>query len=207
MKIIDVGCGPGIYVKELIDLGIDAIGVDIDPSCVKYFDQEKYKGKIMTKDIFKEGNIWGDKEFDIAICLEVAEHIHESFSEDLVKFLSRISKTVFFSAAPPGQGGHGHINCQPKEYWIELFGKYNYVLDTDHTKDFVDFFTNGERYTEEDKIECQNIIGQTSYFFLWLIENIMIFKSYGDVCYHGIIEQETPQAKRIAKYIKELNIT
>jgi ribosomal protein L11 methylase PrmA len=52
MKIIDVGCGPGVYVKELIDLGIDAIGVDIDPSCVKYFDQEKYKGKIITKDIF-----------------------------------------------------------------------------------------------------------------------------------------------------------
>jgi SAM-dependent methyltransferase len=200
MKIIDVGCGPGIYVKELIDLGIDAIGVDIDPSCVKYFDQEKYKGKIITKDIFKEGNIWGDKEFDIAICLEVAEHIHRSLSEDLVKFLSRISKTVFFSAAQPGQGGHGHINCQPKDYWIELFGKYNYVLDTDHTEDFIDFFINSERYTEQDQIEHPHFLG-------WLTQNIMIFKSYGDVCYHGIIEQETPQAKRIAKYIKELNIT
>jgi len=197
MKVIDVGCGPGIYVKELIDVGIDAIGVDIDPACVKYFEEDKYKNNIFIKDIFKEEYIWQDKEFDISLCLEVAEHINKNLGENLVNLLCRISKTVFFSAAQPGQGGHGHINCQPKEYWIELFAKNNYVLDTEHTDDLVDYFKNSERYTDQDRIEH-------SHYFIWLAQNIMIFKSYGDVCYQSIIEQETPQAKRLAKYIRGL---
>jgi hypothetical protein len=25
--------------------------------------------------------------------------------------------TLIWSAAQPGQGGTGHINCQPKDYW------------------------------------------------------------------------------------------
>jgi 2-polyprenyl-3-methyl-5-hydroxy-6-metoxy-1,4-benzoquinol methylase len=197
MKVIDVGCGPGIYVKELIDAGIDATGVDIDPACVKYFEEDKYKNNIYIQDILKRQYIWKDKEFDISLCLEVAEHINNNRGEELVNLLCRISKTVFFSAAQPGQGGHGHINCQPKEYWIELFAKNNYVLDNEHTDDLVDYFKNSERYTEQDQIDHPHFLG-------WLTQNIMIFKSYGDVCYQGIIEQETPQAKRLAKYIRGL---
>lgn len=30
-RVIDVGCGPGIYVSALQARGVDAIGVDIDP--------------------------------------------------------------------------------------------------------------------------------------------------------------------------------
>jgi len=29
--IIDIGCGPGIYVQELRKIGLEAIGIDIDP--------------------------------------------------------------------------------------------------------------------------------------------------------------------------------
>jgi len=29
MRVIDIGCGPGIYVKALQDAGIDAEGIDI----------------------------------------------------------------------------------------------------------------------------------------------------------------------------------
>ena len=31
MKIIDVGCGPGIYVKALRELGYEVDGIDPDP--------------------------------------------------------------------------------------------------------------------------------------------------------------------------------
>jgi len=47
----------------------------------------------------------------------VAEHIPKEFSESLVKNLIKLSKGfILFTAAKPGQGGTGHINCQKKNF-------------------------------------------------------------------------------------------
>jgi len=35
----------------------------------------------------------------------------------------------------------------------------------------------------------------------WLVNNAMVCKSYGDVYYDQIIQEETPQAKRLAEYL------
>lgn len=58
---------------------------------------------------------------DIAMCLEVGEHLPPELGDRLVGLLGELSSTVVFSAAPPGQGGVAHINEQPKEYWITRF--------------------------------------------------------------------------------------
>lgn len=168
MKIIDVGCGPGIYVKALRDLGHDVIGIDPDKRCPE-----------IIKSMFDE-----DGQYDLAICLEVAEHIDESLADNVVKKLTELAPIVIFSAAVPGQGGHGHINCQPKEYWERKFGNWNFVVDKDKTENFVKFMQNG-------------------YHMGWLTNNVQIFCSYGDVCYDRIIEEETPQAIRMAEWINE----
>ena len=31
----------------------------------------------------------------------------------------KLCNYVAMTYAPPGQGGYHHVNCQPKEYWIE----------------------------------------------------------------------------------------
>lgn len=166
MKIIDVGCGPGIYVKALRELGHDVIGIDPDKRCAE-----------TVKSMFDE-----DGKYDLAICLEVAEHIDEELADNVVKKLTELAPKIIFSAAVPGQGGHGHINCQPKEYWEHKFGKLNFVVDKDKTENFIKFMKNG-------------------YHMGWLTNNVQIFCSYGDVCYDRIIEEETPQAKRVAEWI------
>lgn len=61
------------------------------------------------------------KIFDVAYCFEVAEHLPAPLGERLVTFLASLAPVVVFSAAHPGQGGTGHINEQPKHYWIERF--------------------------------------------------------------------------------------
>jgi len=58
---------------------------------------------------------------DLALCLEVGEHLPPELGNRLVRLLSELSPTVVFSAASPGQGGIGHINEQPKEYWLTRF--------------------------------------------------------------------------------------
>lgn len=171
MKIIDVGCGPGIYVQALREMGYEVEGIDPDPRCpekqISMFDVE---GK-----------------YDLAICLEVAEHIDASLADDVVKKLTELAPTIIFSAAVPGQGGHGHINCQPKEYWEHKFGKMNFVLDRETTSYFIEEM-------------------RKDYHMGWLTNNVQIFKSYGDVCYDQIIKEETPQAKRVAALVRKMEL-
>lgn len=166
MRIIDVGCGPGIYVQALRDAGFNVVGIDPDKRCPE-----------IVRSMFDEHG-----KYDLALCLEVAEHIDESLADDVVKKLVELAPVIIFSAALPGQGGHGHINCQPKEYWERKFGKLNFVLDKDETQNFINFMRQG-------------------YHMGWLINNVQIFRSYGDVCYEQIIAEETPQAARVAEWI------
>ena len=171
MKIIDVGCGPGIYVQALREIGYEVEGIDPDPRC-----PEK---QISMFDV--------DGKYDMAICLEVAEHIDASLADDVVKKLTELAPTIIFSAAVPGQGGHGHINCQPKEYWEHKFGKLNFVLDRELTSYFIEEMRKG-------------------YHMGWLTNNVQIFKSYGDVCYDQIIKEETPQARRVAELVRKMEL-
>lgn len=63
---------------------------------------------------------------DLAICLEVAEHLPASRARNLVQFLASVAPVVLFSAAQPRQGGTGHINCQPPGYWADLFAEVGF---------------------------------------------------------------------------------
>ena len=67
-----------------------------------------------------------NRRFDLAICLEVAEHLPRQSAELLVTSLCAFSDAVLFSAASPGQGGTHHINEQWPNYWAELFSRRNF---------------------------------------------------------------------------------
>lgn len=49
-------------------------------------------------------------------------------SKHLVAVLTRAAKVVLFSAAPPGQGGVGHVNEQWPEYWRDLFQAHGFRM-------------------------------------------------------------------------------
>jgi len=67
--------------------------------------------------------------FDIAYSFEVAEHLPEALGQRLVEFIADRSDCVVFTAAVPGQGGMGHVNEQPPEYWVERFRASGLELD------------------------------------------------------------------------------
>src|SRR5271154_6290276 len=62
-----------------------------------------------------------DGHFDLALCLEVAEHLPVQRATNLVKTLTTAAQVVLFSAGIPGQGGTGHVNEQWPKYWRQLF--------------------------------------------------------------------------------------
>ena len=89
-------------------------------------------------DTFPPGN------FDIALSLEVGEHLPEVSSWDFITIIAKtFAHTVYFSAARPGQGGEGHINCQPKAYWVERFLSRGFWLDPDTTDEWLGFMRQG----------------------------------------------------------------
>jgi hypothetical protein len=62
-----------------------------------------------------------DRTFDLALCLEVVEHVSAAASERMVDQLVALAPAVVFSAGVPGQGGDGHINERWGSWWEAQF--------------------------------------------------------------------------------------
>ena len=124
-SILDVGCGAGAWVAAYRECGAcDVIGVDADYLREEQllFDPRRFHA-LDVSGTFRLG-----RQFDIAQCLEVAEHITPSASQSLVDNLVAHAPVVVFSAAPPGQGGDHHVNERPYEFWRDLFDARGYQL-------------------------------------------------------------------------------
>ena len=121
--VVDIGCGTGAWLAEFMNLGVtDAIGVDGDyvaPETL-LIPVEAYRGQDITQR-FDLG-----RRFDLAICLEVGEHIPNAASATLVDNIVAHAPLVLFSAAVPGQGGQDHINEMPISFWRDLFEQRGY---------------------------------------------------------------------------------
>ena len=66
-------------------------------------------------------------KYDLAISIEVAEHINEEYSNLFIDNLCSAADVVLFSAAIPYQSGDGHVNCQWPSYWQQKFNQRGFV--------------------------------------------------------------------------------
>ncbi|GHB23839.1 class I SAM-dependent methyltransferase [Mongoliitalea lutea] len=119
-SVLDIGCGIGTWLSVFKEYGVnEVLGVDGDyvskSLLSKYLSEEEF----ISHDLNIPLNL--NRKFDLALCLEVAEHISEKSSEVLVKTLINHSDIILFSAAIPGQGGQHHVNEKWPEYWQKLF--------------------------------------------------------------------------------------
>jgi len=122
-SVIDVGCGEGAWLSEFRAAGVsDYLGVDGD-----YVDRAKLliePERFQAADLTKGLNL--GRRFDLAMSLEVAEHLPESAAEGFVASLVALSDVVLFSAAIPHQFGTDHINLQWPRYWYQRFVRHGY---------------------------------------------------------------------------------
>jgi hypothetical protein len=122
-SLIDVGCGTGSWLRAAMDLGIDDVaGVDgpwIEPAELD-IPPERYMSADLTMPVTL------GRRFDVALALEVAEHLPPEAAEGFVRTLVDAAPVVAFSAAIPGQGGVAHLNEQWPAYWVERFARHGY---------------------------------------------------------------------------------
>ena len=122
-SIIDIGCGRGTWLSVWRELGLnDITGLDGDyvPRERLAIPRENFIAHDLTKAFAPH------RRYDLAQCLEVAEHLPASESSGVVSLLCSLSDIVLFSAAQPGQGGENHLNEQTPEFWASLFSELDY---------------------------------------------------------------------------------
>jgi hypothetical protein len=123
-SVLDVGCGRGAWLKAAHELGAETL-LGFDGA---WNDQEgMLDPQIRFTSIDLNDGISADVHADLAISVEVAEHVDPSSSERFVRSLTAASEAVLFSAAYPGQGGAHHVNERPQSYWAGVFASFGYV--------------------------------------------------------------------------------
>ncbi|MFC1646139.1 class I SAM-dependent methyltransferase [Candidatus Omnitrophota bacterium] len=154
-SVVDVGCGNAEFLWQFQKKSIVIKGYEgsrhainnalIDKKFIQWFDLRN--------------RLQPQERYDLALCLEVAEHIERSYSQVLIDSLSNLSDTIIFTAATPGQGGHFHINEQPRSFWINLWKKNNFK--------YIDQLT----LKIKEEFRMNKILH-------WYSDNLMVFKRY-----------------------------
>ena len=130
-SLIDVGSATGHYLKTCIDAGVDDVmGLEGSPEAFKKLIVDK---KYVIMHDFRDPYTF-HRKWDLAISIEVAEHIDGIYADNYVKILTDSSDTVLLTAAPPGQGGTAHVNEQPQEWWIARFSTFGFAYDKATTR-------------------------------------------------------------------------
>jgi hypothetical protein len=158
-SVIDFGCGCGFILEKLMMHGItDVHGIEGSRE-VQPFIPESLINNIEIADVL----LADSAGYDLAITIEVAEHIAK---KDSAKFVNNICNAsdnlIWWTAAAPGQAGTGHVNCKDLCWWISIF------------KEVGLFEPNYERTYEIKQAMLQN--HQLSLGFSWLRDNFILLE-------------------------------
>jgi SAM-dependent methyltransferase len=127
-SVVDVGCGLGEWLVAFQAYGVeDILGIDGDyvDRNILHIPPEHFK----ALDISRLFTL--DRTYDLAICLEVAEHLAPEHATDFVESLTRLAPVILFSAAIPLQDGTNHLNEQWPDYWAQKFRARGFLpIDT-----------------------------------------------------------------------------
>lgn len=115
-RVIDVGCGEGWWAQAFADLGAEVIGID-----GAHVNDSPLGDRFIRHDLLEPLPSHLAGRFDLAVSLEVAEHLPPERAASFVRDLCSLAPVVLFSAAIPGQGGTGHVNEQWPGYWVDHF--------------------------------------------------------------------------------------
>jgi hypothetical protein len=88
------------------------------------------------------------ERFDLALCIEVAEHIHPAYEDVLLDTICSAADILVFSSASPGEGGLHHVNERAPSYWIRKISQRGLRFDSKTTKEIREKI-RGLRYLSE----------------------------------------------------------
>jgi hypothetical protein len=152
----DVGAGSGAFAAALRRQGVEVVAYE--RSLVGRLIGISQRVPVRSFDLTRPRPVANSGPSpDLAYCFEVAEHLDAELGDHLVDFLADLAPTVVFTAAPPGQGGAGHLNEQPRDYWVTRFA------------------AKGLRFDEDGSSRLSQSFRDFGVAAPWLVENLMVF--------------------------------
>jgi len=151
-RFVDAGAGSGAYAAELRRRG--HVVVAYEHAWLGRFIARLQGVDARPFDLARPVVVT-PVEYDLAYSFEVAEHLPPELGDRLVAFLAASAPTVVFTAAPPGQGGSGHINEQERPYWVERFRNHGMM--------------------ERQELRARVAAGFRDARSSWLAANVMVF--------------------------------
>ena len=158
-SVIDFGCGCGFILEKLMMHGItDVYGIEGSKE-VEPFIPDMLRSNIIIADIL----LADLSKYDLAITIEVAEHLK---THDSAKFVNNIcnasNNLIWWSAAAPGQAGTGHVNCQSLCWWVDVFEEVG-LFEPDYERTY---------YLKQEMLQNR----QLSLGFSWLRDNFCLWR-------------------------------
>ena len=127
--VLDIGCANGFLLSSFVAAGKRVGGIELSRSALQVLPPEV--APLVTIGDFSVAT----GEWDLVCCVEMAEHVAPGRSEELVTTVARVArKQIYFTAAPPGQSGRGHVNCREHDEWLRWFRASGWALQEVQTK-------------------------------------------------------------------------
>lgn len=155
-SVLDLGCALGSYLEGFRSCKAIVKGYELYRDCARSYIPSGIAHCVFLGDVTKP--IYEECKYDCCFSMEVAEHIPSESSEVFVDNLCNNSeRLIIMSAAPPGQGGIGHINCQSYNYWIEKIE------------------SRGFYYSKNGTVKASKIVENIPKVPKWVKQNLMVF--------------------------------
>jgi SAM-dependent methyltransferase len=123
-RVLDVGCGTGGWLAVAQALGAEDVrGIDGPWVDTK---QLKFAPTNFTTVEFEGASLSIDGQYDLAMSLEVLEHLSDAAGKRVVAAMCQAAPVVLCGAAIPGQGGNAHINERWQSYWAAEFYRHGF---------------------------------------------------------------------------------
>lgn len=143
-SVVEFGCGTGATLSRLSDRGVSVQAVEGYETARPFIRRrnEWIADHMLVMDLNEPATLPGGP-YDLALCIEVLEHLRPDAAHVAIDSLLSASSCVVATACPPtprtaARRSAGevvlHLNEQPWGYWQELFRQAGAVEDADATE-------------------------------------------------------------------------
>ena len=106
-RVLDVGCGTGLYAARFADAGADATGIDLDPEMIKYAEAHYRKASFFQLNMTEVGSL--DGGFSLAYSIgNVVSHLSR---DQFAGFLESLSEILL-----------------PEAYWVFQVVNWDFII-------------------------------------------------------------------------------
>jgi SAM-dependent methyltransferase len=100
--VVDVGCGTGALLEALKKRGCAQVfGLEYSDAALTYCRE---RGLEVRQFDLERDQFCDDRTFDVAISMEVAEHLPARMADTYIDLINQLSDRIVFTAATLGQG-------------------------------------------------------------------------------------------------------